>query len=75
VRLVGANQTVRRFRAQNVAALLAYLALPLDRANPRDALIDLIWPDTDRDAGRADLRTALSSLRRQLEPPASSRAR
>src|SRR5687768_10501529 len=69
VRLVGANRTLRRFRAQNVAALLAYLALHLDRANPRDELIELVWPETDLDAGRASLRTALYSLRRQLEPP------
>jgi predicted ATPase/DNA-binding SARP family transcriptional activator/Tfp pilus assembly protein PilF len=60
---------VTRFRTQKTAALLAYLAVHGDRAHPREELIDLLWPDADGPSGRLSLRQALSSLRRQLEPP------
>ena len=64
----GAQQAVTRFRSQKYGALLAYLAL-FPRFHPREELADLFWPDADPEAGRTNLRTALSSLRRQLEPP------
>lgn len=48
---------------------MAFLALHPKRLHPREELIDLFWPDSDLEAGRASLRTALASLRRQLEPP------
>jgi DNA-binding SARP family transcriptional activator len=51
--------------------LLAYLAYYLHRTHPRDALIELLWPDADLDAARASLRVALSFLRQHLEPPGS----
>jgi predicted ATPase/DNA-binding SARP family transcriptional activator len=62
-------QEVRRFRMQKVGALLAFLAYHRHRAHPRDVLIELLWPESDPDAGRNRLSVALSSLRRQLEPP------
>lgn len=55
------------FRAQKTASLLAYLALNLDRTHSREELADLFWPDAYRDSGRMNLRTALSSLRRELK--------
>ena len=58
-----------RFATAKNAALLAFLALYPKRLHPREELIDLFWPDSDLEAGRASLRTALASLRRQLEPP------
>jgi predicted ATPase len=61
--------TMRRFRAQKYASLLAFLALHPGRAFSRDELIDRFWPDADFEAGRICLRTALSSLRRQLSLP------
>lgn len=62
------DQVVSRFRTQKTALLLAYLALHPRRAHARDALADLLWPDSDPDAARTSLRVALSALRRQLEP-------
>jgi DNA-binding SARP family transcriptional activator len=63
------DDIVSRFRSQKIGALLAYLALFPQRAHAREELADLLWPDADPEAGRANLRGALASLRRQLEPP------
>jgi DNA-binding SARP family transcriptional activator len=60
---------ISRFRTQKAGALLAYLAYHPDREHPRDVLIELLWPEDDRDASRHKLNVALSSLRAQLEPP------
>jgi predicted ATPase/DNA-binding SARP family transcriptional activator len=62
-------ESITRFRTQKIAALLAYLALFPRRSHPREELAELFWPDVDPEAGRMNLRTALSSLRKQLEPP------
>jgi predicted ATPase/DNA-binding SARP family transcriptional activator len=64
-----ASQDVRRFRSRKVGALLAYLAFFAERSHPRDALVDLLWPDEDLDVARNRFRVALASLRRQIEPP------
>lgn len=69
LRLVRADRVIDRFRTHNAAALLAYLALNLNRRCSRDELLDLLWPDSDVDAARGLLRTTLSYLRRPLEPP------
>lgn len=45
--------------------LLAYLATHPD-SQPRDRLIELLWPDRDPAAGRKDLRNTLWALRRAL---------
>src|SRR5437660_11834726 len=63
------DRTISRFPTQKTGALLAYLALHLDRSHTRDHLAELLWPDTDLDAARHSLRQALASLRRVLEPP------
>src|SRR5207247_6944543 len=60
---------VHRFRRQKTAALLAYLAFYRERSHPRDTLLELLWPEADPDVARNRLSVALSSLRRQLEPP------
>jgi predicted ATPase/DNA-binding SARP family transcriptional activator len=62
------GQTITRFRTQKTGALLAYLALNLRRSHAREELVDRFWPDDDPESGRTSLRTALSSLRRQMEP-------
>ena len=59
---------VRRFRSQRVGALLAYLALNLDRPCPRETLCDALWPEEDLEVASNRLRVTLASLRRQLEP-------
>src|SRR5262245_7314374 len=45
-------------------ALLAYLALPLGRAHPRDKLAALLWGGIREDSARASLRQALFAVRR-----------
>lgn len=60
-----------RFVTSRVAALLARLALFPSRTHPREELADLLWPEATGEAGRLNLRVALASLRRQMEPPSS----
>jgi DNA-binding SARP family transcriptional activator len=60
---------VTRFRFRKVGALLAYLAFYAHRSHPRDLLIEILWPGEEWEPARNKLRIALSSLRRQLEPP------
>jgi predicted ATPase/DNA-binding SARP family transcriptional activator len=69
LRAEGGARVFTRFCTQKTGALLAYLAYFLDRAHPRDTLIDLLWPQAELQAGRNSLSVALSSLRHQLEPP------
>src|SRR5262245_1730777 len=47
-------------------ALLAYLALPLGRGHPRDALAALLWGGNRQETARAGLRQALFFVRRAL---------
>ncbi len=61
--------TITRFRTQKTGWLLAYLAYYLKRVHPREELAGRFWPDAGIEEARTNLRTALSSLRRQLEPP------
>ena len=54
------------FRTQKALALLIYLAVE-GGMHPRAKLATLFWPESDRKAGRATLRTTLLYLRRSLE--------
>src|SRR5262245_7908299 len=47
-------------------ALLAYLALPLGQAHPRDKLAALLWGGIREESARASLRQALFAIRRAL---------
>jgi DNA-binding SARP family transcriptional activator len=47
-------------------ALLAYLALPLGQAHPRDKLAALLWGGIRVESARASLRQALFAIRRAL---------
>jgi DNA-binding SARP family transcriptional activator len=47
-------------------ALLAYLALPLGQAHPRDKLAALLWGGIREDSARSSLRQALFALRKSL---------
>ena len=69
LRAMQGDRVLTRFRSHKTGALLAYLAFYPHRSHPRDLLTDLLWPDDPLDAARMKLRTALASLRRQLEPP------
>lgn len=61
------NET-RRFRSHKVGALLAYLALHLGQACPREALYEALWPDEEPQVVANRFRVTLTSLRRHLEP-------
>ncbi len=65
----GEQRTITRFRTQKTASLLAYLACHRHRSHPREALIELYWPEAEPESARHSLSLALSSLRNQLEPP------
>src|SRR5207244_2945613 len=69
LRATQGERVVARFSTQRTGALLAYMAYYLDRSHPREVLIDLLWPERAPRAGRQSLSQALSSLRRQFEPP------
>jgi predicted ATPase len=58
----------RRFRSHKVGALLAYLALNLDRSCPREELYEALWPEEDPRVVANRFRVTLASLRRHLEP-------
>jgi DNA-binding SARP family transcriptional activator/predicted ATPase len=60
------GQPVTGFESGKVRALLAYLATQSDRAHSRSVLVGLLWPEQPEDAARANLRQALSNLRRAL---------
>ncbi|MDX1934727.1 MAG: AAA family ATPase [Capsulimonadales bacterium] len=62
------GQVLTQFRTRRAAALLGHLSLFLHRFHPRETVIELLWPETDPDAGRLRLRQELHALRRQLEP-------
>ena len=47
-------------------ALLAYLALPLGQAHPRDKLATMLWGDMPDAQARGNLRHALSRIRKSL---------
>src|SRR5438105_12443794 len=64
----GAGRAVRRFATRKVAALFAHLAYYTDRPHPRELLIELLWPESEFEAGRKSLSVALTALRRELEP-------
>jgi predicted ATPase/DNA-binding SARP family transcriptional activator len=59
---------ITRFANRKTGLLLAYLAYYPGRPHPREALAELLWPGTAPEVGRHNLRQALLSLRRQLEP-------
>ncbi len=69
LRATQGDRTITRFRTQKTGALLAYLAYHRNRSHPRELLIEILWPEADLASGRNNLSLALSSLRRQFEPP------
>jgi len=60
------GEVVRGFESQKVRALLALLACHPHRELTREQLADLLWPDSEPDAGRRNLRQALYNLRKGL---------
>ena len=54
------------FPTRKAQALLAYLALPLGVAHPRDKLANLLWGSTAETTARTSLRQTLYALRKSL---------
>ena len=73
LRVSHGGRVITRFRTQKAASLLAYLAYDLSRVRPREVLCELLWPGADPATSKQRLSLALTSLRRQLEPPGISR--
>ena len=69
LRAVRGERVLAAFRTEKTGLLLGYLAYFGDRAHPREVLLDIFWPESDRDRAGNNLSKALSSLRAQLEPP------
>lgn len=67
------GRVIDRFQTQKTAVLLAYLGLHPGRRFSRDAVASMLWPDGDSIAIRNRLNQAVSSLRRQLHPPGTSK--
>jgi predicted ATPase/DNA-binding SARP family transcriptional activator len=67
LRAESAGRVITRFATQKTGSLLAYLAHFLDRPHPREALIDLLWPESSPQAARQSLSQSLHLLRRLLE--------
>lgn len=67
VRLNG--QAVNAFSYNKLRALLAYLAVNQEHEIKREVLAELLWGENDNATARANLRRALSNLRRLLESP------
>ncbi|MBV9468120.1 MAG: AAA family ATPase, partial [Abitibacteriaceae bacterium] len=63
------GRALTRFRTRKTGALLAYLSYYLHQQHSREVLIEVLWPASSPETGRNNLRLALASLRRQLEPP------
>src|SRR5690348_14237418 len=69
LRATSSDRVVTRFSTRQTAMLVAYLASHAQHAAPREWLIEQLWPECEPRAGRLRLRVALTSLRRQMEPP------
>lgn len=67
--LITAEGQAVALHARKAAALLAYLAVNAGRAQPRDRLAALLWPDKDPAQGRTNLRQTLAALKRALPVP------
>src|SRR5690349_10551649 len=52
---------------RKAGAVLAYLALNVQRKHGREEMVDLFWPDDDIEEGRNKLRKALTAIRDWLE--------
>jgi DNA-binding SARP family transcriptional activator len=60
------GQPVTDFKSNKVRALLAYLAVEVDRPHRREVLAGLLWPEWPDRAALSNLRYTLSNLRRVI---------
>src|SRR5690349_5894840 len=69
LRVQRGEQTLMRFKFQKAGALLAYLSYYEERSHPREVLMELLWPDSNLEAGRNRLNVTLSRLRKDADTP------
>lgn len=62
----GEGEPIRRFRSRTAAEVLALLSVSIPRVLPRDEVAAIVWPEDETEQSRQSLRTAISSLRKQL---------
>jgi DNA-binding SARP family transcriptional activator len=75
LRVVDGSRVVTRFRSRKAGLFLARLAYHPHRSHLREELCDWLWPDTDPEAARHNLRNVLHWLRQALEPEDAPAAR
>lgn len=63
--LIPLDQVTRRKALTLLKILLTYDGRPV----PKDTLIELLWPETEPEAGAVRLRVVVHALRRLIEPP------
>ncbi len=68
LRVDGAALRSDAWKSKKAQEVCAYLAHADHRGVTRERVIEAIWPDRDPEKGRTLLRTALSEVRRVLEP-------
>lgn len=69
VEVDGSVLDVASWRSRRALTLLKYLAARCGERVPRDALVDLLWPDSnDGERSTHNLHTVIYYLRRMLEP-------
>ena len=61
------GDTVASYGSRKAQALLAYLAVEVDRSHRRDSFAALLWPDHPERSARTNLRNALANLRTALD--------
>lgn len=61
------GQPVTGFESAKVRALLAFLAAEAEHPHSREVLAEMFWPDHPSGAALADLRHALSNLRKAID--------
>lgn len=55
-----------KFESNKVRALLAYLAVEMDRPHSREVLAEMLWPESPAQTSLANLRYALADLRKVI---------
>src|SRR5260370_32920058 len=70
LRLSHGERSFAFLQAPKAGLLLAYLAYFPRHPQPRELLLELLWPETDPDTSRPNLRPLVHAIRRQLDPAA-----
>src|SRR5574341_1169996 len=60
------KEILKGFESNKVRALLAYLAVEMNRPHHREALAELLWPESPLQSALAKLRYALADLRKVI---------